>query len=405
MTAWLDIVGIGEDGMAGLSVAARAAVEAADVIIGGDRHHSLADNVTAERIAWPSPFDAMIDTIRGLRGRRPVILVTGDPLWYSVGARITRAIPAEEIRFHPQLSAFQWASCRMGWSMADLEPLTVHGRAVSQIVPHIAPGARLLVLAQNTETPRAVADLLVGRGFGDSAMTALAALGGPHELRFDARAADWDHAVPDFHTLAIECVAGRDARWYPRVGGLADEAFAHDGMLTKSHVRAATLASLKPYAHALLWDVGAGCGSVGIEWMRAAREARTIAIEPVAERCALIEQNARALGTEKIEIVTQPAPASLAGLPAPDAVFIGGGIAEDGLFEACWRSLRPGGRLVANVVTVEGEARLAELFARHGGELSRIAVSKAEPVGSLTGWRSAMPVTQWVVVKPWDGEG
>ena len=218
---WLDIVGIGEDGMAGLTAAAREKVEAAEVIVGGDRHHSLSPNVQAERLRWPSPFDAMIDTISSLKDKRLVILVTGDPLWYSVGARITKAIPAEEIRFHPQLSAFQWAACRMGWSLADCETLTIHGRADSQITPHITPGARLLVLTQNGSSPVAIGQMLTDRGFEDSRMTALAALGGEREERFDGTVGNWMHQVPDFHTLAIECVAGPDARWYPRTGGSA----------------------------------------------------------------------------------------------------------------------------------------------------------------------------------------
>ncbi|MDD9909594.1 MAG: precorrin-6y C5,15-methyltransferase (decarboxylating) subunit CbiE [Ahrensia sp.] len=397
---WLDIVGIGEDGMAGLSPEAKRVVTGADIIIGGDRHHSLSGNVAAERINWPSPFDAMIETIRSYRGRRLVILVTGDPLWYSVGARITKAIPADEIRFHPQLSAFQWAACRMGWSLADCETLTVHGRADSQILPHLAPNIRLLILTQNGQTPAALADLLVSRGFGDSRMVALAALGGPDEARFDGTAARWSHNVPDFHTLAVECVAGPDARWYPRTGGLPDDAFEHDGQLTKRDVRAVTLAKLAPYPDALLWDIGAGCGSVSIEWMRAARGAQAVAIEPVAERCAMIKTNAQALGTEKIDLVQGRAPEALAGLAQPDAVFIGGGLSGEGVFEAAWGALRPHGRLVANAVTLESESRLAQLHKMWGGELVRIAVQHAQEVGPYRGWRAAMPVTQWCVEKP-----
>lgn len=398
---WLDIVGIGEDGMDGLSGEARSILEAAEIIIGGDRHHRLSSAVNAERIAWPSPFDAMIDVIRSHRGKRLAILVTGDPLWYSVGARIARAIPPAEIRFHPQLSAFQWAACRMGWSIADLETVTVHGRAVSQILPHVAPGVRILALTQNGETPGQVAALLTERGFGASRMTALAALGGTDEQRFNGTARDWDHAVPDFHTLAIECVVGADARWFARTGGLPDEAFAHDGMMTKRHVRAVTIARLAPYPDAQLWDVGAGCGSIAIEWMRSARGARAVAIEPVETRRAMIAENARALGTEKIEIVAGDAPAALEGLATPDAVFIGGGLNDEGVFEACWQSLRPGGVLVANAVTLESEARLTQLHGELGGDLARLAVQSAAPVGPYRGWRAAMPVTQWCVSKPW----
>ncbi len=288
----------------------------------------------------------------------------------------------------------------MGWSLADCETLTVHGRADSQIVPHLAPRARLLVLTQDRDTPAALARLLVVRGFGGSRMTALAALGGLDEVRFDGTAGDWTHTVPDFHTLAIECVAAHDATWHPRIGGLPDDAFEHDGQMTKREVRALTLAKLAPFPDAVLWDVGAGCGSVSVEWMRAARGARALAIEPNGERRGMIARNCVALGTEKMTIIDGRAPETLAELEAPDAVFIGGGLTTPGVFEAGWKALRPGGRLVANAVTLESEARLTELHAEHGGELVRLAISRAEAVGPYRGWRSAMPVTQWSVVKP-----
>jgi precorrin-6Y C5,15-methyltransferase (decarboxylating) len=400
MTApWLDIVGIGEDGMAGLSPQTRSIVESAEVIVGGDRHHTLSAEVIAERIAWPSPFDAMIDTLRSLKGRRAVVLVTGDPLWYSVGARIARAIDPAEITFHPQLSAFQWAAARMGWSLADCDTLTVHGRADSQIVPHLSPRARLLVLTQDRTTPAALADILTERGFGKSRMTALGALGGKGETRAEGTAEHWSADVPDFHTLAIECIAAPGALWHPRTGGLPDEAFIHDGQITKRDIRAATLAKLAPFPDALLWDIGAGCGSVGIEWMRAARSARAVAVEHKQERRKMIAHNRVTLGTEKLEIVAGKAPDALADLERPDAIFIGGGLTNDGVFEAAWAALRPQGRLVANVVTLESEVRLAQLHAEHGGELVRISVQHAEAVGPYRGWRAAMPVTQWCVVK------
>ncbi len=396
---WLDIIGIGEDGEAGLSAKALERLRTAEFIIGGDRHQKLASNKTAERISWPSPFDAMIEKIKGLKGKRLVVLVTGDPLWYSVGARILKAIPAEEIRFHPQLSAFQLAACRMGWSMADIETVTIHGRAASQILPHMAPGVRMIVLTKDSSSPETVAKLLCERGFGQSRMVALAAMGAANEAWFEGIAADWNHEVPDFHVLAIECKGDFDAIWYSRVGGLPDDAFAHDGQLTKRVVRSATLSALGPYPDALLWDVGAGCGSVAIEWMRSSRGARAIAIEKSIDRLAMIEENAVMLGTEKIWIVKGSAPEALKSLEAPDAVFIGGGMTNDGLFDTCWQALKPSGRLVANCVTLEGEAKLAALKKIHGGDLTRIVTQHAEPVGGFSGWKPAMPVTQWVVTK------
>ncbi|MDR6263726.1 precorrin-6y C5,15-methyltransferase (decarboxylating) subunit CbiE [Roseobacter sp. N2S] len=402
MTPWLHIVGIGEDGLEGLVPTARAVVEAAEVIIGGDRHHSLSDHVTAERVAWPSPFDALIDTLQGYKGKRVVVLATGDPLWYSVGARIGRSIPPSEITYHPQLSAFQLAAARMGWSMPDVEMLTVHGRPVEQMIAFIQPDQRLLILTTGAQTPAQIAKFLTERGFGKSQMTVLAAMGGKDELRFDGLAESWAHKVPAFNTLAVECVAAEDAALMPRVPGLADELFQHDGTMTKQEVRAVTLAKLMPMRGALLWDVGCGCGSVAVEWMRAARFSHAIGIEPRADRRLFAAQNAAALGAPKLELVDGSVPAALDGLKSPDAIFIGGGLSRE-TFDACWQALRPLGRLVCNAVTLESEGLLIALHKEHGGQLVKLQVNRAEPIGGpdtgLTGWRPLMPVTQWSLVK------
>ncbi|MEN0088006.1 MAG: precorrin-6y C5,15-methyltransferase (decarboxylating) subunit CbiE [Pseudomonadota bacterium] len=395
---WLHIIGIGEDGEAGLSGAALEQLQQADVILGGDRHQRLASNATAQRLTWPSPFDAMIETITAHKGRRFVILVTGDPLWYSVGARIARAIGPSEIVFHPQLSAFQFATARMGWSLADCETLTVHGRPVEQMLPYLRPGARLLLLTKDSSTPSKVASLLTECGFGRSEITALAALGGPDEQRLAGSAAGWDQTLPDFHTLAIECVADSDARILPRGPGLPDDAFEHDGKMTKSDVRAVTLARLAPGRGEYLWDIGLGCGSVAIEWMRIGIDARAVGLEPKAERRAIAARNAERLGAPALDIRDATAPDGLAGLRAPDAVFIGGGLSEE-TFDICWANLRPYGRLVVNAVTLESEALLLDLHARYGGDLTRLAVSRAEPVGPYRGWRPSMPVTQLFLTK------
>ena len=395
---WLHVVGIGEDGLDGLTPATRAVVEAAEVILGGDRHHDLSGNITAERLSWPSPFNAMIETIQGLKGRRAVILVTGDPLWFSVGARIGRAIPASEIVYHPQLSAFQLAAARMGWSMPDVETLTVHGRPVEQMIAFIQPDQRLLILTTGSDTPGKIAHFLSERGFGQSRMTVLAAMGGEREQRFDGTAESWAHEVPEFNTLAVECIAAPGAALLPRVPGLPDEMFASDGTMTKQEVRAATLAKLMPMRGALLWDIGAGCGSVGIEWMRAARYARAIGIEPRADRRAMAATNALALGTPGFQIFEGSAPTALADLPAPDAIFIGGGLTAD-VFEAAWSALRPLGRLVANAVTLESEALMLDLYKKHGGQLVKLGVQRADAVGRLTAFRPLMPVTQWSLIK------
>ena len=399
MTApWLDIVGIGEDGMAGLAPQARAAVEAAEVIIGGDRHHRLSDSVTAERLAWPSPFNAMIGTIERLKGRRVVVLVTGDPLWYSVGARIMKGIPADEIRFHPQLSAFQLAAARMRWSLADVETLTVHGRPIEQAIPFFAPGVRLLILTQGPETPHGIAALLTERGYGSSPMSVLAEMGGPGEARIDGTAATWRAEAPALHVLAVECRATPGARVLPRGPGLPDDAFEHDGKMTKAEIRALTLARLAPRRGAMLWDIGCGCGSVAIEWLRLARDGAAIGLEPHSERRQMAARNALTLGAPRLELRDARAPEGLEGLPAPDAVFIGGGL-SDPVIEAALAALKPQGMLVANAVTLESEALLIAAQARHGGELTRFSVARAEPVGRLHGWRPMMPVTQWSLAR------
>lgn len=395
---WLHIVGIGEDGMDGLTPATRAVVEAAEVIVGGERHHTLSTNPTAQRIAWPSPFDAMIATLETLKGKRAVVLVTGDPLWFSVGARIGRAIPSDQLVYHPQLSAFQLAAARMGWSLADVETLTVHGRPVEQMIAFIQPDQQLIVLTTGAETPAQIAKFLTDRGFGGSRMTVLAAMGGAREERFDGTADGWSQSVPAFNTLCIECIAAQDAALLPRVPGLADSLFVSDGTMTKQEVRAATLAKLMPMRGALLWDIGTGCGSVAIEWMRAARYARAIGIEPRADRRAMAAQNALALGAPKLELIDGTVPQALETLDAPDAVFIGGGLSR-ATFDAAFVALRPLGRLVANAVTLESEAELIALHRDYGGDLVKLQTHRAEPVGRLTGWRPSMPVTQWSLIK------
>ena len=397
MTAWLNIVGIGEDGMDGLTPVTRATVEQADVVIGGERHHGLTPNLKAERIAWPSPFDALIDTIRTHRGKKVVVLATGDPLWYSVGPKIAKSFEAEEVVFHPQLSAFQWLAVRMGWSLADLETLTIHGRPVQQMIPFIRPNARLLLLTTGAQTPSEVAEILTARGYGASRITVFGALGGDREARFDGIASEWKHVVPDFNSMAVECIAGEGAQVLPLMG-LPDDAFASDGTMTKQEVRAITLAKLMPMRGAVLWDVGCGSGSVAIEWMRGARDAVAFGVEPRADRIALATQNSLALGAPRLTVIEGRAPESLVGLPKPDAVFVGGGLTQE-TFQIAWDALSSHGRFVANAVTLETEAVLRDLHLKFGGQLIRLAVERAEPVGRLTGWRPAMTVTQWSIVK------
>ena len=398
---WLSVIGLGEDGIAGLSSAAQALVAAAEIVIGGERHLAmLPERSGVERLGWSTPLAATMDAIEARRGRRVVVLATGDPMWYGVGVTLAGRFAREEMTIVPSISAFTLAASRLGWPLAEVETLTLHGRPLELLALHLQPGARLLVLSENGETPAAVARFLRERGWGFSGVIALEHLGGAQERVVEGVAGAWTHPrVADLNILAIICQAGPEARVLSRAPGLPDDAFAHDGQITKREIRAITLAALAPSPDQTLWDVGAGCGSIAIEWMRAGAHMRAIAIERHKGRLALIAKNAGALGVPRIAIVDGEAPAALAGLPTPDAIFIGGAVTASGLVEACWHALGPGGRLVANAVTLEGEAALAAWRGRLGGQLSRIAVSRAEPIGGLSGWRPLTPVTQWAATK------
>jgi precorrin-6Y C5,15-methyltransferase (decarboxylating) len=395
---WLDIIGMGDDGPDSLLPAARARLNAAEVVVASPRLHALCPALPGERVSWPSPFDALIGRLRGLRGRAVAVLATGDPLWFSVGARIGQELDPAEIRYHPQLSAFQLACARLGWPLADVETLTVHGRAPERILPFVAPGTRLLVLTSGPEAPTQIARLLTDRGYGPSVLTVLAHLGGQSESRISGLASGWRREVPAFHVLAVECVGDSGAQIISRAPGLPDDLFHHDGKITKREVRAVTLAKLMPQRGALLWDVGAGCGSIGIEWMRAACDARAIGIDPREDRRDMAMENALALGVPGFDMVLGRAPEAFGGLPAPDAVFLGGGLSHAAA-DAALGALKPLGRLVANAVTLQSEAVLLALHDRLGGELTRLSVARARPVGGMTGWGPMMPVTQWSLLK------
>ena len=401
MSKWLTVIGVGEDGYDGLSARARLAVGTAEVIVGSERLLAFLPAHTAEIHEWPQPFSAVIDRIRPLRGRRTVILATGDPLNYGVARKLLTFIPFDEVEIIPHLSAFSLAAARVGWSLPDCDTLTLHGRDAATIEPFIQPDVRLLVLTADAATIAEVARRLVARGFGRSAITVLENMGGIRE-RVSTFTADRipQAGFSDLNTLAIHCIAAPDAQVLARLAGLPDDAFLHDGQLTKREVRAATLAALVPAPDKLLWDVGAGCGSIAIEWMRATRGCEAIAFESEAERLRLIAANASRLGTPRLRIAAGEAPATLLGQDAPDAVFIGGGLGVPGIFEASWEALKPGGAMVANVVTIEGEMHLYDLHEKHGGDLARIEVSYLTRIGSLRALKPRMAVTQWRARKP-----
>lgn len=398
---WLSVVGIGEDGLAGLTPRGRMLVDGAQTLIGGARHLDMLPDDGRDRLTWPSPLTDLMPHIAERRGTPVCVLATGDPMFFGIGVTLAKHFDADEMDVVPSLSAFSLAASRLGWPLADVEQLTLHGRPASLIVPFILPGARLMILSDGADTPAQVAEILTERGYGDSRIYVLEHMGGPQERGLEGTASDWQHTnIAPFNTVGVECVAGPDAVILPRVPGLPDDAFTSDGNMTKREVRAATLAALAPIPGQHLWDIGAGCGAISIEWMRVHPSCRATAIESRADRIGLIARNAIALGVPRLGMIEGQATDVLAGLDAPDAIFIGGGASTPGLFDLCWAALPPGGRLVANVVTLEGEVALSEFRDRHGGELVRIAVSRAEPVGPFTGWKPMMTVTQLAAVKP-----
>ncbi len=383
----------------GTVVARRAAVEAADVLLGGERHLALVPaDVGATRVPWPSPLREGLPTLlEEHAGRRVVALASGDPLVSGIGTTLVSLLGADAVEVLPGVSSVALARARMRWSAESSEVVTLVGRDVHRLVTRLHPGGRLLVLCSDASTPAQVADLLAAQGYGTSTLTALGDLGSDHESRVDGVAATWSADVGPLTVLAVQVDDG--ARVLPLVPGLPDDAFEHDGQVTKRDVRASALARLAPTPGALLWDVGAGAGSVAVEWSRTHPSCRAVAVERDPERAERIGRNARTLGVPDLRVVAGRAPEALAGLDAPDAVFVGGGATVDGVLDACWAALRPGGRLVVHGVTLETEQLLVAWRGRVGGELVRLLVETAAPLGSFTSWTPARAVTQLSVVK------
>lgn len=393
MTPWLTIVGIGEDGYAGLGKAARRALLDATEVIGAPRQLELLPHcLRASRQVWPSPFS--LEPVLRRRGQPTCVLASGDPMLFGVGASLARQLPAEELRVLPAPSSASLAAARLGWALQDCTLLSLVARPLAALNAQLHHGAKLLILSNDGTTPAVVAARLCERGFGASRISVLEHLGGESERRIDGLAAEWSLGeTAALNLLAVDCVAGADARRLPLTTGLPDDAFRHDGQLTKRDVRAVTLARLAPKPGELLWDVGAGCGSIGIEWMRAHPSCRALAIEANDGRQQHIQFNRDALGVPALQLVCGAAPEALQGLERPDAIFIGGGVTVAGVFEQCWEQLKPGGRLVANAVTLQSEAALVSWRERVGGELTRIAIAQAQPLGGFDTWRAALPIT------------
>ena len=410
---WLCVIGIGEDGWDDLSADARDLLYESEIVLGGERHlKMLPKDWEGERIVWSSPIREAVSKIVSWRPedsasvQKVAIMASGDPLCYGIATKLLRHLPIEEIWIKPALTTFSLMCSRIGWSLPDVETLTIHGRPVEMLHPFVQPGAKLLVLSKGEESPEKAAKLLCARGFGKSIITVLEHLGGRKERQFSGQADSWNHPEgAALNAMAIECIPENNANVLSRNPGLPDEAFFHDGQLTKREIRAVSLSRLMPVVDQVLWDVGAGCGSVAIEWMRTSPRCRAVAIEKSKSRLKLIEQNSQELGVPMLQIISGSAPEVLADLPAPDAVFIGGGLSSGNLLQTCWTALKPGGRLVANAVTLEGEQKLLQWQNENAGksgasgDLTRLSISRAEKIGKFQGWKEMRSVIQLAVIK------
>lgn len=403
MHQWLTIVGLGEDGVQGLGPAALAAIAGAQLVAGGARHLALAAPlIRGERLPWPQPLESAFPLVLSRRGTPVVVLGSGDPHWFGIGATLARLIPPDETTCIPAASSFALACARLGWALQDVATISFCGRPVSALRPLLQPGARVLALSADAMTPAVVGALLAEFGFGASKLHLLEALGGAQERHRAGRA---DAGLPnDIHPLnlvAIEVVAAADAPVLARAPGLPEALFEHDNQITKREVRAATIAALAPRAGEILWDIGCGSGSVAIEWMLCNSANRAIGIEDQPDRAARARRNGVALGVPAFRVVDGAAPDALAGLPQPDAVFVGGGATDPGVLDAAWSALKPGGRMVVNAVTIETEALLFAAQAERGGTLTRLSIDRMEGLGRMRGFRPGMTVTQWAAAKPW----
>lgn len=399
---WLSLIGIGEDGLAGLSDAAKTLLQAADLVVGGKRHLMLArDAIRGKLLSWPSPIGDAFPEIVARRGRPTAVLATGDPFFYGIGKQLAAVVPADEMLCIPQPSAFSLAAARLGWALQDTALISLHGRTLEAVIRHLQPGGQILALSWDGKTPARLAALLAARGFGSSTLTILEALGGPRErIRAGTATGFALGDIDDLNTIAVSLPSDVVLPALSLAAGLDDSMFENDGQLTKREIRAVTLSSLAPRAGELLWDVGLGAGSISIEWLLRHPAMRAVGIEARPERAERAARNAVALGAPDLRIVAERAPGAFTGLPTPDAVFLGGGMSDPGVFAAAWSALKPGGRLVANAVTLRTEQLMLDLFHQYGGDLVRLNVARATPIGNETGWSSARSVTHWHVSKP-----
>lgn len=391
---WLTIIGLGEDGPAGLSEASRAALNEAEMIFGGPRHLALIAAGQRGR-DWPVPFRT--DPVLAERGRKVVVLASGDPFWFGVGGSLARDLPASEWMCHPAPSTFSHAAARLGWRIENTHCFGLHAAPFERLLPVLTHGQRILCLMRDGEAVAALASWLTARGFGASDLTVLEALGGPSERLRHTRADSFaltDVAHPVALAIAVDGIKG-----LPRASGLPDDLFTSDGVMTKRPIRALTLSALAPRAGEVLWDLGAGSGSVSVEWCLSAPGSRAYAVEQRSDRAASIRANADAFGlSDRLTLLESNWTEALPKLPAPDAVFIGGGADQAGL-DTVWATMPTGARLVINAVTIESEMLLAHWHRQVGGDLFRYDIAQALPLGRMLGWAPARPVVQWSVIR------
>ncbi|SDJ11599.1 precorrin-6Y C5,15-methyltransferase (decarboxylating) [Frankineae bacterium MT45] len=397
------MIGIGEDGWDGLAATAQRLIREADVVVGSERQQALIAGQARSVELWSSP---MTPALAGLRDRHPgqqiVVLASGDPMFYGVGASLARVFGADALDVHPFPSSVSLACARLGWPQADVDVISAVGRPLSAVARVLQPGRRVLVLVGDGGAADGLVSLLLRDGLSASRVHVLEHLGGPSERHVEGVASTWSGAPhAKLAIIALDCLRSESDAGTPLAltPGLPDAAWSSDGVLTKREVRAVTLALLAPMPGQLLWDVGAGSGSIAVEWMRSHPSCRAVAIEVREDRRKYIAENMERFGVPGLKVVAGLAPQALEGLPAPDAVFIGGGVTNDGVVKSCLEALRPGGRLVANGVTIETETELAGWQQRVGGELSRITVSHAAGLGTFTAFRPALTVTQWSYTK------
>ena len=406
MTAWITVIGVGADGLSGLSAAGRSALQGAALVVGGARHQEMAADAdlaaNAERLTWSCGIHPAMDEIEKWRGKPVVVLASGDPMDYGAGSTLARRFDPKEITVIPHPGAFSLACARMVWSLPDSITMTVHGRAFAAIHLHLRPGANIVALSWNGETPKILAELLQAKGFGPSKITVFSDMGAADEQCFEGTAEEWPHQdqdIPDLNTVCIECVAGEDAVFWPLTPGLPEAAFEHDSQITKHEIRAVTVAHLAPQPGQLLWDVGAGCGSVAIEWLRAVKNTHAYAVESDDDRSDFIRRNADSLGVPHLGVVMGTAPGALLNLPDPDTIFVGGGVSKADVLETCWGRLAPGGTLVANAVTLEAQQKLMAFSATADATFTRMTAARSGRVGQLTAMRPMMDVLQIVARK------